>query len=38
VIENILIKTEALQKKSGYDGNYKKWVSNNTPPRLEDMI
>lgn len=37
VIQSILEKTEALQRKAGYDGNYERWVSQNTPPRLEDM-
>jgi len=38
VIQNILNKTEVLQHKAGYDGNYKKWVEQNTPPRLENML
>jgi len=38
VILGILDKTEALQKKVGYDGNYEKWVEKNTPPRLENML
>ncbi len=38
VIENILNKTNELQKKVGYDGNYDEWVKQNTPTRLENMI
>ena len=38
VIKSILDKTEALQKKARFDGNYENWVKQNTPPRLEDMI
>ena len=38
VIEDILQKTEALQRKVGYDGNYPSWVEKNLPTRLEDML
>jgi ferredoxin--NADP+ reductase len=38
LIQSILDKTEALQKKVGYTGDYEKWVIQNTPTRLEDMI
>ena len=38
VFQNILNKTEVLQQKAGYDGNYIKWVEQNTPPRLENML
>lgn len=38
VIENILAQVERLQKKSGYTGNFARWVEKNLPPRLEDMI
>ncbi len=38
VIQFIMDKTEALQKKAGFDGDYESWVKQNTPPRLEDMI
>ena len=38
VIRKILCKTEALQQKSGYDGNYPAWVRKNLPMRLEDML
>ncbi len=38
VIHSILEKTEALQRKVGYDGNYENWVAQNTPTRLEDML
>lgn len=38
IIQNILDKTEALQKKTGYEGDYESWVKQKTPPRLEDMI
>ncbi len=38
VIQKILDQTEALQTKTGYNGNYKKWVELNTPPRLETML
>ena len=37
-ITNILEKVEDLRAKTGYDGNYKNWVKQNTPPRLEHMI
>lgn len=37
-IQEILDKTKKLQEKVGFDGNYEKWVEQNTPPRLEDMI
>ncbi|MEQ9426258.1 MAG: FAD-dependent oxidoreductase [Cyclobacteriaceae bacterium] len=38
VIEGILDKTEALQKKVGYEGDYRKWVEKNVPVRLEDLL
>lgn len=38
VIESILEKTEDLQKKVGYNGDYVSWVDNNLPKRLEDML
>lgn len=38
VIQSIIDKTAALQQRAGYDGNYKKWVEQNTPPRLEDIL
>ena len=37
-IQEILDKTEALQLKVGFDGNYENWVKQNTPPRLENML
>ena len=38
VIQDIIDKTHALQKKVGFDGDYKSWAEQNTPPRLENMI
>ena len=38
VIEGILQKTEALQRKVGFDGDYPAWVKKNLPTRLEDML
>ena len=38
VIREILRKSEALQSKTGYDGNYKAWVEKKLPRRLEDML
>ena len=38
VIQSILDKTKALQMKAGYNGNYKNWAEQNTPPRLENML
>lgn len=38
VIESILTKTEALQQKVGYDGDYDKWIEKHLPIRLEDML
>ncbi len=38
VIKEILRKSEALQKKSGFDGDYTAWVATHLPKRLEDML
>jgi len=38
VIQSIDNKTRNLQKKTGYNDNYKAWVKKHTPPRLENMI
>jgi len=38
VIEQILARTEALQKKAGYEGDYPAWVKKKLPKRLEDML
>jgi hypothetical protein len=38
VIQDIMDKTLALQEKAGFDGDYKNWAEQNTPPRLENMI
>jgi len=38
VIRSILDKTDAFQRKVGYDGDYRKWVEKNLPTRLEDMM
>ncbi|MDN5200436.1 FAD-dependent oxidoreductase [Fulvivirgaceae bacterium BMA10] len=38
VIQNILDKTEVLQKKVGYNGSYSDWVDKNLPVRLETML
>ena len=38
VIQSILDKTKNLQEQAGYDGNYERWVEQNTPPRLENML
>ena len=38
VIEGILQKTEALQRKVGFDGDYPAWVKKNLPTRLEEML
>ena len=37
-IKLILDRTKALQHKVGFDGEYKNWVAQNTPPRLENML
>jgi NADPH-dependent glutamate synthase beta subunit-like oxidoreductase len=37
-IKTIFDKTRTLQRKTGYDGNYKAWVKLNTPTRLENML
>lgn len=37
VIQSILVKTEALQKKSGYGGDYSKWIDEKTPVRVEQL-
>ncbi len=36
--QKILQKVKELQHKSGYDGNYEKWISQHLPVRLEDII
>lgn len=36
-VDFILSKTEELQRRAGYDGNYPKWVATNKPVRLEDL-
>ena len=36
-IEVILERVNRLQKKSGYDGNYKKWIKTHLPIRVEDL-
>ena len=38
VIESIISKTETLQKRVDYDGDYEAWVKKNLPVRLEDML
>ena len=38
VIQSILDKTEALQKKADYDGDYRKWIERKLPKRLEDLL
>ncbi len=38
VIKNIMNKTFALQKKVGYNGDYRLWIQRHIPPRLEDML
>lgn len=38
VIQGIIDKTQALQDKAGYDGNFANWATKNTPPRLENMV
>lgn len=35
---SILDKIRNLQKKAGYDGNYREWVRKNQPVRLEDIL
>jgi hypothetical protein len=37
-IKVILDRTQALQDKAGYDGNYQTWVEQNTPLRLENLL
>ena len=37
-IQTIVEKCENLQSRSGYSGNYKAWIQQNTPPRLENML
>jgi NADPH-dependent glutamate synthase beta subunit-like oxidoreductase len=36
-IQRIIKRTQALQEKVGYNGNYKEWVDSWRPERLEDM-
>ncbi len=38
VIQGILDKTKSFQLKAGYNGDYKNWVEQNTPLRLESII
>ncbi|MDA0195076.1 MAG: FAD-dependent oxidoreductase [Bacteroidetes bacterium] len=38
VIQGIHKKIAALQQKTGYDGDYRKWVQKNLPTRLEDIL
>jgi ferredoxin/flavodoxin---NADP+ reductase len=38
VIQTIMENCEKLQSASGYSGNYKTWIQQNTPPRLENML
>jgi NADPH-dependent glutamate synthase beta subunit-like oxidoreductase len=38
VVESILEKTNALQNKVGYDGNYSAWIAKHLPIRLENML
>ena len=38
VIQTIVDNCENLQSMSGYSGNYKAWIQQNTPPRLENML
>ena len=37
-VEAIINRITELQKKAGYDGNYKKWIDRHRPPRLEDLV
>ncbi|MEJ2053817.1 MAG: hypothetical protein P8X42_07860, partial [Calditrichaceae bacterium] len=34
----IHVRIKELQKNAGYDGNYKKWIENHLPVRLENLI
>jgi len=38
VIQSIIDRTKQLQEKAGYDGDFRKWAMEKTPPRLEDLI
>lgn len=37
-MEDINRRVKELQNKTGYDGNYNRWIENHLPPRLEKMI
>ena len=37
-IESILGRVHALQRKSGYDGNYDRWIRKHLPKRIEDLF
>jgi NADPH-dependent glutamate synthase beta subunit-like oxidoreductase len=37
-IDKIRTRVHSLQAKSGYDGNYHKWIKNHLPKRIEDLI
>jgi NADPH-dependent glutamate synthase beta subunit-like oxidoreductase len=37
-IQSIMDRVRLLQKKSGYNGNYKLWIKNHMPLRVEDLI
>lgn len=37
-VESILDRIKALQKKAGFDGNFKTWVEKNLPIRLEQLL
>ncbi len=37
-LDLIVEKIRTLQEKSGYSGNYRKWIEEHTPPRLEQIL
>jgi hypothetical protein len=38
VFNEILKKVSMMQKKAGYDGNYRAWINKHLPVRLEDVL
>jgi hypothetical protein len=37
-IKEIMSKAGQLQRQAGYQGNYKEWIRQNLPIRLENML
>jgi NADPH-dependent glutamate synthase beta subunit-like oxidoreductase len=37
-VQSIFTRVKEFQNKSGYDGNYEKWIQNHLPARIEDLL